>query len=268
MVKGTVIGTAKFRKNKKSGKMTLVSRAPSKPAVTAIVKRVLNSELETKYASTFRNNTTFNSAVSNYNEAYPALALVTNASTPSQTWLRAGDKITCMSARLNIQIGLANIARTSAFRVHLWVLTMKRFKNYADIAGLTTQPINLFNNGAGTIVPYDGIPTTSMHRYNYNDYTVLHHKSFVLLGNVGLPNQDTTSGNAPNVNAGCAVRRFSLDLKAPKTLKYLENSSQGLPLNYAPFFVIGYEKIDGTGPDVTNQSVVASWNSTITFKDA
>jgi len=189
----------------------------------------------------------------------------------NQTWARVGNEISPKSLKVHLTIGLNSVQRSNVFRVDVYILTRKDLKilSPSGILNDTAVPL-LFNTGfAGGLTPYTGYPTIPVLRYNLNQFTVVRHKTFTLCGNVGLPNGDTTNGNAPNLLPG-AVKYLNLDIPCPKTLKYdeLVATTNVFPNNFAPFMVIGYSKIDGTAPDVLNQSIVASWTVAMTYKDA
>jgi len=258
---------ANGRKSRSGPKKGARISKPAAQAVTNIVNNVLTRELETKYAAQATNYTGFNSGISLYSEAYPALPVIGQATAPANTHQRVGDSISPMSCTLSIDLAIAHISRTTAMRVHLWVLTRKDTKTMANVVSMTGQPL-LFSSGSGSPQGYNGLPTDSMRRLNFNDFTVLHHKTHVLVGNVGYGNEDTTAGNAPNTTPQGTCVRYNLKIPCPKTLKYAEGTGSVYPTNYAPFFFVGYEKVDGSAPDIANRSIVASWVQQMTFKDA
>lgn len=186
-----------------------------------------------------------------------------------QTYNRQGNEITPLKLTLDMMVGLNAVSRSSALQVNLFVLTRKDTKYLPTILTNTTQP-KMFNSGTSTgIVGYNGSATDGTYRYNLNEFTIVKRKTFILAGNVGLPNGDTTAGNSPNLLPGC-VKHIKLNIPCPKTLKYDENTSTAVtfPYNYAPFIMMGYCKVDGSAPDTTFQSIIASWNVSLTYKDA
>jgi len=126
----------------------------------------------------------------------------------------------------------------------------------------------LYNNGNGSNVLYSGYPSVALMKQNFEQFTFHHHKSHVFLQNVGLPNGDTTTGNSPNVTNPSASVSYTFDIKLPKKLLYDEAGGVIYPNNSAPFFCIGYEKLDGTAPDVANQNISAAWSNNLWFYDA
>jgi len=242
----------------------------NKKATVRLVKQVMNRELETKYVTDMRTSIAFNSAIGNYNaEAYAAIPGVGLQNTVNQTYTRVGNEISPLSLTLDMIIGLNSVQRSCALKVDVYVMTRKDTKYIPTILARTDSP-QFFNQGFSPgIQNYTGYPNNAYLRYNLNEFSILKHKSFILAGNVGLPNGDTTAGNSPNLLPGCA-KQIHFNIPCPKTLKYSELTltSATYPMNFAPFLVIGYSKVDGTGPDATFQSIVASWTCAMTFKDA
>lgn len=264
------------RRKSKSTKSVTFKRKGIKPTkalksiVTRVAQGVMNKELETKYASAPHQGIAFNSIISAYSsEAYSVLPPISVQTSGMQTYNRTGNEITPLRLSMDIMVAINTVTRSCAFRVDLFVLTRKDTKYFPTIAVNSTQP-KMFTTGTSTgINGYNGNNTDAMYRYNLNEFTFLKHKTFMLAGNVGLPNNDTTAGNSPNLLPGC-VKHLKFTIPCPKTLKYDENPSTAAtyPMNYAPFFLIGYSKVDGTGPDTGNASIVASWVTGLTFKDA
>jgi len=242
----------------------------SSKALVSSVRSILNGELETKYACDNR-VVGFNSAIGSWAEAYPILPpIAPNATGAGQTFARIGTQITPISSKLTITVAPTAVNRTMSMQVDIYVCTRKQNKFFPTLASLPGA-LQLFMTGTtgAQTQAYDGALVSTYLRQNRNEFTILKHKRVVLLANVGIPNADTTAGNAPNVATNAAAHRMVFKLKAPKTLKYDETSGTATyPNNWAPFFVLGYSKLDGSAPDVVNQNVLATWSSSLTFKDA
>lgn len=194
---------------------------------------------------------------------------VVTATLPNQTYARVGNQITPLSLKTTLFVGLSAVNRSLAIRVDVYILTRKDLKYWPDILG-DTDTVDLFQAGNSTsTVGYNGYANTTALRYNLNKYSILKHKQFVLTGNVGLPNGDTTTGNAPNVSVPGCQKKIVLNIPCPKTLKFDESGAVvSYPNNFAPFMVIGYSKVEGAAPDNSYQSVQAQWTTALTFKDA
>lgn len=261
------------RKNRSAPKRVTRRKSrmpPSAPAITKLVNRVINRKMETKFVANVVQPVGFNSTITSFiTEAYPLLPPVVSATVPNQTYARFGAQINPISLKSTVFVGLSAVNRSLAIRVDVYILTRKDLKYWPDIAA-DAGAVDLFQapNTAAT-VGYNGYMNTTALRYNLNKFAVLKHKSFVLGGNVGIPNGDTTSGNAPNMSVPGCQKKLVFNLKVPKTLKYDEDGgSYVFPNNYAPFMVIGYSKVEGAAPDTTYQSVQAQWTNALTFKDA
>ena len=237
-----------------------------------LIRSVINRELETKYVATTNPSVNFNSTISTWGEMYSALPSLPQTNNPSDPSSRINSQVTPMDAKLDLTVGIGAINRTVAIKVDVFVLTRKPNRYYPDTQALAGSPQLLLTGVPGTnTTNYTGTLTNRVFRINYDEFTVLHKRTFILGGNVGLPNGDTTAGNAPNLPSGCMSRSFTFHLKAPKTLKYNENTASInalYPNNYAPFFCVGYCKLDGTAPDVTYQALSCSWTASMTFNDA
>jgi len=255
---------------KKMGRRVKAITKPAKNAVTTIVKQILNRELETKFTANVVQPTGFNSTITSFtSEAYTMVPPVVTATLPNQTYARVGNQISPMSLKTTLFCALSAVNRSLAVRVDVYILTRKDLKYWPDISN-DSGSVDLFQAGnTVATVGYNGYMNTTALRYNLNKFTVLNHKQFILAGNVGVPNGDTTSGNAPNVSAGACAKKIVFNIPVPKTLKYDEDGGTYVyPNNFAPFMVIGYSKVEGSAPDTTYQSVQAQWTTALTFKDA
>ena len=263
---------ARVSKVKKAEKVVATKvGVPTEKAIVSLMKKVADKEiaktLELKYVavSSGYTNVTFNSAISSFGEAYPALPqCIPGAAT---SWSRLGNSITPTKCQLKINLALTSVNRTIAIKAHIFVLSLKKFSNLTNTLSSGGAPL-LFNNGAGSTVVYDGYPATALYKKNFEQFTFHHHKSHVFLQNAGLPNGDTTSGSSPNVTVPAAQVTYTFNIPLPNKLFYDELGSVSYPNNAAPFFMIGYEKLDGTAPDSTNQNISVSWVNDMWFYDA
>lgn len=269
--KGTVskiTTTVSRRSRPRRGRVT--ARGHNK-SIVGIVRSVLNNTLETKYVANQQQNISFNSAISLYTEAYACLPPVT-LTAGSDTSARQGYEIQPVSARMNLTVALPSVARSNALKVDVYIVTRKANKYIPTVLATSGVP-QLFMSGApGTpkTLGFTGTLCQRALKFNTSEFTLLKHKSFILGGNVGLPNGDTTAGNSPNMSINGMARSFNIKLKCPKTLKYDLNSAsaQIYPNNYAPIMFIGYSKLDGTNPDIVATSIIANWTTSLNFKDA
>jgi len=251
-------------------KLTAKVGISTEKAIVAVMKKVADKEiaktLELKYVavSSGFTNVTFNSAISSWGEAYPALPQCVPG---TASMMRAGNSITPTKVQLKINLALTSVNRTIAIKAHIFVLSLKKFNNLTNTLSSGGVPL-LFNNGAGSTIGYDGYPATALYKKNFEQFTFHHHKSHVFLQNAGLPNGDTTSGSSPNVSTPAAQVTYTFNIPVPNKLFYDELGSITYPNNSAPFFMIGYEKLDGTAPDTANQNITASWVNDMWYYDA
>ena len=271
VVKATITKTvtAPVHHKKKGRKL----KGGSKVGVVSLIKKVLNGTLETKYNASQNQNISFNSAISSFTEGYPMLPPVP-LTTGSDSSSRQGYEIEPTQLRCSLTVALPNVQRSNALRVDVYVLTRKANKYWPTVSTLSGKP-QLFMAGnpapGGKTADYTGYLCQRFLKSNSSEFTVLRHLTFVLGGNVGFPNGDTTAGNSPNMSIDGMQRSITMKLPCPKTLKYDLNSATATnlyPNNYAPFMFIGYSKVDGSAPDSVLTSIIASWTLGLDYKDA
>ena len=256
------------KSRRKGAKATVTSSMAA--AVKSIAEGVVSRELETKYTANQQQNIQFNSSIGSFSsEAYSCLPPVTFALQPDQA-ARTGYEISPTKCTLDLTIALAPVQRTCAFLVDVFILTRKANKYWPDVQALGTVPQLFLSGGPGStrVLPYSGAISQRGLKMNTSDFTVITRRTFMLGGNVGLPNGDTTAGNSPNMSLEGMAKRFRINIPCPKTLKYSNTITPNYPDNFAPFMFIGYCKVDGIAPDFAYQSVIASWSTQIEYKDA
>jgi len=254
------------RKAKKYVKRAL-SKKPIMKMMKQVATKVVNSNLETKYVTNTFNNIAFNSAITSGTEQYamyPLLGPGTN------TWQRVGIDVTPIRVKNTWVVSLASVNRSENLYVDLFCLIDKNHRFYPDVVA-SGAPFFLRTGDAtaGTgIQTYNGFNTDAFKMINKERYTLLKHFRFQLASNVGKANNDTVAGNSPNV-ALQSAKTLSYIVDAPKILRYdPTNNSANYPNGHAPFWVLGYSKVDGTAPDVLNQSVTVSHITEMIYKDA
>jgi len=145
----------------------------------------------------------------------------------------------------------------------------KNIKTYPALAG---SSVRFLKTGQSTETQnYNGLIQDSSLPVDTNSFKVLKHYKFHLTANVGLPNGDSTTGNSPNVS-GQSYKRITYTYKntARNKLLYTADGTTGpvYPNNTAPFWCLGYSKVDGTAPDITQQNVTVTSTCQMFYKDA
>lgn len=242
------------------------ARKPMVKMMKQVALKVAESAMETKYVCDTVNAIAFNSAILSGTEQYsmyPLLGPGTN------TWQRVGIDIHPIRVKNSWVISLNTVARTCNLYVDLFCLIDKNNRYYPNVVSSGAPQFLRTGQSAGTgLQTYNGYNTDSFKMINKERYTLLKHFRFQLAANVGTANGDTTAGNAPNV-ANQSVKTLSYTVDAPKTLRYNPTSTTpDYPAGHAPFWVLGYSKVDGSAPDVGNQSITVSHITEMIYKDA
>lgn len=242
------------------------------PLMRSVAQSVVNRELETKFVAIRQNGVNFNSgiaAASEFQTLIPATQQAAAGTIPAD-WQRVGNNITPISCKTQITISLYPRLQSVNVIAVLYCLKRKQNRNFTQLlASVAGVPKFLKTGDTNETKGFEGLLTDAKLPINDDEYQLLHKKVFQLTKNVGLPNIDATTGNAPNV-AGNSSRTFTIVTKLPKTLSYLPGVAADLyPENSAPFWVLGYAHVDGTtNPDTAYTDLNVSYVTSMTFKDA
>jgi len=245
-----------------------MARKPLVKLMKAVATKVANAGIETKFVSNEINAIPFNSGVTLGTEqysCYPKLGPGTG------TWQRLGWDIAPIRCKNSWVVSINSVARSVNVMVDLYVLIDKNKRYFPDVQGGGAPNFLRSGNasGPGSTQSYNGYNTDSFKVINTERYTLLKHFRFQLCENVGQANGDTTSGSVPNVSGqSCKTLHYVVD--TPKQLKYQPTNSptEDYPNGHAPFWVLGYSKVDGGPPDVAFQSITVSHSATMLYKDA
>lgn len=253
-----------LRYRKKPYKM---AKKPLIKLMKQVAVKTANAGLETKYVQNEFNAISFNGAIASGTECYscyPTLGPGTG------TYQRVGLDVTPIRVQNNWIISLNSVSRSVNVMVDLFLLIDKNNRYFPQIPAAGAPLFLRTGNasGPGNTQQYNGTNTDSMKMINKERYTLLKHFRFQLVSNVGQANGDTTTGNAPNVaQSSCKTLEYIVD--TPKQLRYQPGqSSPDYPNGHAPFWCLGYSKVDGTSPDTVNTSITVSHITQMLYKDA
>lgn len=238
-----------------------------KPTV-ALVKRIVNGTLEKKFVSNAQFGQGFNSGISVLGDMK---ALIPQVQAGTGSWQRLDQRITPLRLTTTWHFAFADtITRSMNVMVSLYCFHKKNVKYVPDMAGdVTANGIQLLASGnSGIVQPYNGYITEGDLPLNRDSYTLIKKYTFQLTNNVGVPNGDTTPGNAPNVGLAESHKRISLTVKTPKQLTYKPAGTVVYPDGFAPFWAVGYAHVGGSAPDAFNTDILVSWNTMMTYTDA
>jgi len=276
---------------RKAGPARAVRSVPSRArkAISTIAQRVVNRNVETKHAyqTLFTNwQPQYGSMLptSGQPQLYNALFDVTSGTTGDQlvgNIMRPTRIYNDLQILLNdrtTDVGGANSLLYDGWdiTVHVWYGTARRYKVTGDVIAnapdlLTKMFDNMFS--PGTQVGFTGKYTDQLNPVN-REYFNLKHKSVRLFKGPGINNTaDAVSSSLYTPSKTQATMRLSWT--PPKTLHY--NDLEGLPQDFAPFFVIGYVHNDtsqaansatGAASVLTKPALLIQAGQHIYFKDA
>ena len=243
------------------------ARVPAKKATTALIKRVLNRALETKYVATQVQLAGFPipgqiTPTADYHLMLPDVAQA-GAST---SITRVGDKIEPVRAKISGHIWYDNLDTTvgNIVFVKLFFVTPKNIKSASQVAGISDGLLE-----SGTADPSSWTAARQDLQAFFpvckENYTLLKTKTFKLVKNGGLPIGNNVTHST---NIGKDRYSFSYSWKPP-TLKYDTDASlqptNHLPLMFCVAYSPGYNY--STDASLANQ-VKMNWNIELAYKDA
>lgn len=265
---------------KRSGKILMVrrrsqpaTRRPAVKATTALIKKVLNRELETKYVA--ENIAPGGSAVKSFcSPNVDALTIVPNVKwqdplTGASTNTREGDVIKPVRATIKGHLWFNPATEiqntTKIIFVKMFILQSKTVKSSVFQGALDGGWLE-----DGTPNPVQWLSPTLDFNAFYpvakQNYTVLKTKTFKFVKNVGNCIADSTAGNSPNINQD--RKTFSYSWKPP-TLRYGDEAKQQ-PNNHYPFMVlVCYAPgLDVETTPELKQSILYDYHREMYYKDA
>lgn len=244
-------------------------------ALTTAIQRVVNRNVETKYASYYPYNTVsgtlystnFTQAINSSNEAY---ALIPPISIGGGDHNRNGNVIAPTSLTVKGFVSLTeNDLRSAFLDVDIYILRHKSIKDIAYQLQLGNLQ-DLLNSGDGLNVGYDGSWRHSAMPINDSTYTLVKHKKIRLEKGWGDVNT-LLSGAADSVTSYNTAPRhqknFSIKVKMPKKLLYKNDTDITPSMDY-PFMVIGWNCPTNLDTTSSLETIRCSATTHLYYKDA
>lgn len=239
-----------------------------KKSSVALIKRVLNNQLETKYVAQQFQLAGFAipgqiTPSADYHLMLPDVAQQT---TPATSNTREGDKIEPVRAKISGHVWYDNndIDTGNIVFVKLFFVTPKNIKSANQVAGISDGLLE-----SGTADPSSWTAARQDLQAFFpvckENYTLLKTKTFKFVKNGGVP---IAQGVGAMPNIGMDRYKFSYSWKPP-TLKYDTDASQQptnhLPLMFCVAYSPGYNYT--TDASLVGQ-VLMNWNVEMSYKDA
>ena len=262
------------RSTKKAGtRKSGGTRKAKVSATTALVKRVLNRTLETKYVAeqpgNYVNGNTINGSINPVGDYHFMLPAVTQQTTQAISNVREGDMIEPVRATVSGHVFFAPAFENPGnlvVYVKLFFVTAKQVKYLPNAP--TDLPGGLLEQGLPDPVPWLSNQGSLQQYYPVckNNYTVLKTKILKLSKNDGFPIGAGAGGQDTNI--GMDRVPFSFSWRPPK-LKYAKDADV-YPQNHAPImFAVAYCPGKDYSADLFLHDCVRwNWQMSMSFKDA
>jgi len=261
-----------YNRKKRTVKKTTLARVPRKKATTALIKRVLNNQLETKYVAfqspQFKLVGSINPTVSYY-AITPPVALQTTVASNN---VREGNVIRPSKAKVDVDIWFGNTddSLTRVVFVKAFFVTAKSVKSLPTTVVPNTLPSGFLENGSADPVQW---VSSAQQLQNYypvckDNYTVLKTQVIKLCENQGNPVGGATAGDAPFPD-GRSDRKHISFTWTPPALKY-DLDADTFAGNHAPMmFLVAYSPgFDFDATPALSGSVQCQYQTSMWFKDA
>jgi len=261
-----------YKKRPQVRKPRTRARPPLRKTSVQLIKKVLNSQLETKYVAfqspQFKIVGSINPTVAYY-AITPPVAQQTGSATDN---VREGNIIRPLSARVDVDIWFGNTddSLTRVVFVKAFFVTSKSVKALPTSVVPNTLPSGLLEDGTAAPVQWVSSAQALQNYYPVcrKNYTVLKTQVVKLCENQGNPVGGATAGDAPFPDGRSDRKHISYSW-TPPTLKY-DLDTDTFAGNHAPMmFLVAYSPgFDFDATPALSGSVQCQYQTKMTFKDA
>lgn len=241
---------------------------PAAKAVTKVVKRVLNRNIETKHVGVNVVDTSFNSSISAASECYPVIPQVTVGDDGHQ---RTGDRVKpkylLVRGHLQYDSGFqGNFAPPSTVRV--MILSQKNIKvGSAVSSSADTDHLLRDNIGVDTARAYTGSNYDNLAPINTDLFQVHMDRKFRMLPQLYTGLGNTQDTNTKTLSGTQRTFYFTKRIKCPANLTF-DDGNGTWPNNFAPFVCLGAVCDDGAGPFSISRPYHLTVQSILYYTDA
>lgn len=260
-----------YYKKRPATRKPRVLTKPAKKQVTAIVKRAIAAENETKFCSDVPANQVESNSSIVLADMIRCLPKLVQDEGKGAAYQRLGTKVSPKSLSVHCNVSLtADLTRSMAVTVFWFILESKRYKNLDD--ALTLAPIDrLMRTGNGQeYFNFDGDPMVANLPVNTTEFRVIRRGTFNLSKNTGTVQDNTDVGNQPIVHQ--VGHAWTVRIPTPKRLVYEQDEDAPrtvyYPNNFAPFLVCGYIHQDQSLPDRLNLDINVSARTSLWYDDS
>lgn len=257
-------------KRKSSGRK-VTKKTFAKKSFASRVKSVMRGQAETKTAYTSNSEsalTTFNSGIDSTADIQQVLPNVSEGVGENQ---RIGDRISVVNHQVRGYIRFTPVLKSPTndklqVGVRLMCLSLKKTSSW-DLTVAAPGPLSALLRAGGTNKGFTGLISDLQCPINTDMFEVHYDRKMYLTQTYNA--FDTASGFY-HCDTSNQIKFYSFNIKKSqnKSLKYDDSTSSGLlPINYAPFLVLGYTYLNSGAADTISASCGLHFQSTLTFKD-
>lgn len=261
-------GARRPRARKYISKRKAIRRA-KKSNFARAVKKVIQSQIEDKYAWFNGGLVKYNSGIDSIGDMVSVLPSISNGTASSQ---RIGNSIRgkSLNVRGHVRLDYLNVANQTNMTqvaVRLMVVSLKSGPNYSYTTS-TLAPLNALLDKGGAVSAFTGALNDLYSPIN-NEVWTKHYDKVMFLSQTYI-NQPATAGlSAVGTDASKALRFFNIKVPCKKIMRYDPNISAGtFPTNFNPIILLGYSFLDNSTADTVNTRVGMQFVTSFTYEDA
>lgn len=265
---------ASSRRGKRNPSIRKAIRQYRKSSFRKAVKKVINSETESKQAwfSSGNTLTSFNSGI---NSSGDILQVIPNISQGTGNAQRIGDKLTAKYCNVKghlriIPNDVQDSTTLPQVYVRLMLISAKFRQNYTDVTGSSSQLASGLLKKGATTTGWTGVLSDIHAPINTDLFTLHGERRFYLNQSyVGTAGPSAPSASIA-VDVAKTIKFFNFNLKCKnKIIRYDANMGSSIqPVNWAPFLVVGYSYLDGSSPDTISTNLGMNYATDFRYEDA
>lgn len=237
---------------------------PSKVFAKKVLS-VIHKQAETKQAFTQLDPTNFNSGVNSSGDCIKVLPSINQGTADNS---RIGDQIRGQSLTVkgavvwSPSVGSFGTFSNARLGVRVMIVQPKNLTDYSSALSSPTSWLNILLKKGGTTTAFTGLLPDLWAPINTDAITKYYDRVHYINGTY----QSTAVGST-QLLGGIKIFKHTFKLRN-KLLKYDTGVNSGLyPVNFAPFLLIGYCHMDGSGPDSVSTAVTAMCDMIFNYED-
>lgn len=259
---------AYFKKRKYSKKRTYKSKGykkrirKTKKPMVKLIQSVINKNAEDKFAWRSVTNVFYNSGI---NSQTDVTSIMPSISVGAGDASRVGVQI--HGKQLTIQGHMINDLTTNSYSdvricVRMMVVSPKGYTGYTPAYNAAATWLAYLLKKGATTTGFTGLVSDLYAPIN-TDAITCHYDKLIYLNAPYVP--FSTEGAYPVTRS---TKFFKISLPVNRIFKYDSSVDSGLlPVNYAPFIILGYSHLDSSSADVTQTQVNLSWTAQFKYQD-